>query len=234
MSGDIELCSGAFIIAIASLSSAAVSALEGFLIGPWRASSALGAAFHRVIVVGARPISRHAAVWRAPDATASASSSMIMSRSVRPCRRPRPPRSPPLFFEHEQRRCFGERLLLARELGLELAHLLARRQSLRFALQRLLGEPAPLLELGEVHSFATQELTEFFALEACGALHDRQLLRARSRVRTSCVASTFRSLFRSVRRWTLLARHRLDLRSSRQPTRQRRLGDPRLHRQLRR
>ena len=75
------------------------------------------------------PSTRHAGARRAPDACASEMSSRITSRSPRSCRRPRPPRRvSPLFFENEQRRSFGQCLLLASELALELANALVRRR----------------------------------------------------------------------------------------------------------
>jgi hypothetical protein len=87
------------------------------------------------------PTRRDAESSRAPAVCASLTSVRIISRS----RRPRPPRGGPLFFEDWQCRGFGERLLLASELPLELSDALCRRHgSLVFPKRQ-----PPLLQLGE-------------------------------------------------------------------------------------
>lgn len=160
------------------------------------------------------PRALHADARRAPAATASSTSIRITRLSSGPCRRPRPPRSPGLFFEHEQRRRLGERLLLPLQLAPELADLaalllyLGERFAATQARERLL---APLLEHRRVNALGAQEHPKLTLREAAGLQHDRELLLGRP-------------LLRLLRVWFLVGRHALGKpRRFLQPTRQRRL-----------
>ena len=85
-------------------------------------------------------------------------------RSSSPCRRPRPPRSPGLFFKHQEGRRFGQGLVFAGQFALQLPHpedfrgglLRASRRALKTG-QHLL---APLVQLGLVQSLAAQKLAQ--------------------------------------------------------------------------
>ena len=135
-------------------SSVSDSALLGRRCGPQRPSSASGSVRQRSMLRAEMPSRRHAGASRAPDACAWLSRSSITSRCARSCRRPRPPhRESPLFFEHQERRRFGQDLLLARELALELANALGRRCRGGAALVK---RQPPLLVLGEADPAALE------------------------------------------------------------------------------
>jgi len=79
----------------------------------------------------------------------------------------------PLFFEHQQRRNFGQCLLLASELALELANALVGRRRGSSALVK--GNP-PLLVLSEFHSFAFEMGGQLLAIKIGGLGEDASLL----------------------------------------------------------
>jgi hypothetical protein len=132
-------------------SSASVSAFPGRHRGPHRRSSPPGRSLQRSIVRAEIPMLRHAAWSRAPVHWASSSAVSITARCLRPYRRPRPPTVGSLFFEYQQRRRLGERLLFPCELALERSHPPGRRQRRSSLLRQ--GE-APLLVVGQPQSLA--------------------------------------------------------------------------------
>ena len=84
----------------------------------------------------------------------------------------------PLFFENEQRRSFGQCLLLASELALELTNPLVRRRRRSSPLVK--GKP-PLLVLGELQPFAFEIRGQLLAIKLGGLGEDTNLLLDRPR-----------------------------------------------------
>ncbi len=78
--------------------SSSVSLCAARVKGPFRRSSPPPSFRHRATLRAHTPSCAHALSTRAPAQTASSTSSMITRRSSGPCSRPRPPRSPGLFF----------------------------------------------------------------------------------------------------------------------------------------
>src|SRR6476661_6030899 len=143
--GETDAFSGDLSTASTVATSAELSAFDGACFGPQRRSSP-GPFFHRSTVRPEIPATAQAACSLAPFVRASSTAATISSRCSRPCRRPRPPTGPRLFFENQERRCFRQRLLLSRQLSLELPDPLRRRdRGPAFLVER---QP-PLLELPE-------------------------------------------------------------------------------------
>jgi hypothetical protein len=102
----------------------------------------------------------------------------ITARSSCPCFRPRPPRSPGLFFEEEQRGSLGQSLVLALELALELANAtsVATLTSLTLILEASESLFSPRAKLRLVDPVSSKELSELCCRNRRRLEHQLELL----------------------------------------------------------
>lgn len=134
------------------------------------------------------------------------------------CRRPRPPRSPGLFFQHQQRRRFRQSRILAAQLLFQLEDTTtlsalrrsAARRSFVQAAQHLL---TPLLQVSPMQALATQKASQLLLGQLRRLEHGFQLFSSSPVLRpTGCLVS--------------LLVHTVDSSGSALPARQGALADP--------